>query len=109
MKRRTTYYEKENIFVSICYFVNRAILASSPWITESFAKTRAMTDFEKKWESTSDGCGFNCSGCGFLSSKKVMFGRNVELAFACGLSPTTNGEMEKTNGKFFVSFLGTVH
>ncbi|GAA0843466.1 hypothetical protein ACXFAU_05120 [Paenibacillus glucanolyticus] len=100
---------KKKISLSLSVILLIAILASSPWITESFAKTRAMTDFEKKWESTSDGCGFNCSGCGFLSSKKVMFGRNVELAFACGLSPTTNGEMEKTNGKFFVSFLGTVH
>ncbi|ANA81101.1 hypothetical protein PVOR_07755 [Paenibacillus vortex V453] len=100
---------KKKISLSLSVILLVAMLAFSPWITESFAKTRAMTDFEKKWESTSDGCGFNCSGCGFLSSKKVMFGRNVELAFACGLSPTTNGEMEKTNGKFFVSFLGTVH
>ncbi|MEJ9221240.1 hypothetical protein P4H46_23995 [Paenibacillus glucanolyticus] len=100
---------KKKISLSLSVILLVAMLAFSPWITESFAKTRAMTDFEKKWESTSDGCGFNCSGCGFLSSKKVIFGRNVELAFACGLSPTTNGEMEKTNGKFFVSFLGTVH
>lgn len=100
---------KKKISLSLSVILLVAMLAFSPWITESFAKTRAMTDFEKKWKSTSDGCGFNCSGCGFLSSKKVMFGRNVELAFACGLSPTTNGEMEKTNGKFFVSFLGTVH
>ncbi|MCR8630343.1 hypothetical protein [Paenibacillus radicis (ex Xue et al. 2023)] len=80
----------------------------SPWVTESFAKSRALYVFEREWKNTQDGCGFNCKDCGFKTSQKVLFGRKVEIEFACGLLPTDSYEYHKRK-ELFVSFLGTVH
>ncbi len=80
----------------------------SPWVTEVFAKSRALNSFEKQWKDTQDGCGFNCKDCGFKKSQKVLFGRKVEIEFACGLLPFDSPEYHKKK-ELFVSFLGTVH
>jgi len=98
------------VVLSAVVLIGLAILlaALSPWVTDGFARSRAVAAFEKRWEHTQDGCGLNCKGCGAQNSEKVPFGRKVELEFACGLLPSDSPhDHQKQN--VFVSFLGTVH
>jgi hypothetical protein len=83
-------------------------LLFSPWVTESFAKQRAINAFEVQWKNVQDGCGFNCKDCGFKTSQKALLGRKVIIEYACGLLPSDSPEYHKKK-ELFVSFLGTVH
>jgi hypothetical protein len=80
----------------------------SPWVTESFAKQRAIDAFEDKWKNVQDGCGFDCKDCGVKTSEKTLLGRKVVIEYACGLLPSDSPEYHKKK-ELFVSFLGTVH
>lgn len=80
----------------------------SPWLTKSFAETRAVDSFNHSWATVIDGCGTNCKGCGAVNSKRVLFGAEVTLEYGCGLMPEDSRTYhEQTTG--FVSALGTVH
>lgn len=93
--------------ISIVMFVV-AVSARSPWLTESFAKTRAVDSFNKSWATVIDGCGTNCIGCGAINSKRIPFGMEVTLEYGCGLMPEDTSEYhEQATG--FVSAFGTVH
>lgn len=80
----------------------------SPWVTEPLARRRAMNSFAAGQVGIADGCGFNCKGCGAIGARKVAFGYEVRIEYACGLLPADAPEYHKT-GVFFVSPLGTVH
>jgi hypothetical protein len=85
-----------------------ALSAWSPWLTQSFAETRAVDSFNKSWSTVIDGCGTSCKGCGAINSKRVPFGMQVTLEYGCGLIPEdTSAYHEQTTG--FVSAFGTVH
>jgi len=93
------------IFVTVILI---ALFAWSPWLTQSFAKARAVDSFNKTWESVIDGCGTNCKECGAVQSERVPFGMKVTLEYGCGLMPEDTPEYhERATG--FVSTLGTVH
>jgi len=80
----------------------------SPWLTQSFAETRAVDSFNRSWATVIDGCGTNCKGCGAISSKRVTFGMEVTLEYGCGLMPEDTPQYhEQATG--FVSVFGTVH
>jgi len=82
--------------------------AWSPWLTQSFAETRAADPFNRSWSTVIDGCGTNCKGCGAISSKRVAFGVEVTLEYGCGLMPADTPEYhEQATG--FVSAFGIVH
>jgi len=85
-----------------------ALSAWSPWLTQSFAETRAVDSFNHSWTTVIDGCGANCKGCGVINSKRVMFGMEVTLEYGCGLMPEDTPEYhEQATG--FVSAFGTVY
>lgn len=80
----------------------------SPWINEGYAKRRAVSQFERAWLNVADGCGFACHGCGAAAWKKVPFGAQVTLEYACGMLPSDSPEHhQQTN--VFVSPLGMVY
>ena len=82
--------------------------AWSPWLTQSFAETRAVDAFNRSWTTVIDGCGTNCKGCGAIHSQRVPFGMEVTLEYGCGLMPEdTSQYREQATG--FVSAFGTVH
>ncbi|MNI02521.1 hypothetical protein D3C73_553980 [compost metagenome] len=99
---------KKAIFTVLAFIILISVAFISPWATESFAKQRAIITFEKQWKHVQDGCGFNCKNCGFKTSKKVPFGRNVVMEYACGLLPSDSPEYHNKE-ELFVTFLGTVH
>jgi len=85
-----------------------ALLAWSPWLTESFAKARAVDSFNNSWTTVIDGCGTNCKGCGAVKAQRILFGVKVTLEYGCGLMPEDTPQYhEQATG--FVSALGTVH
>jgi len=85
-----------------------ALSAWSPWLTQSFAESRAVNSFNRSWLSVIDGCGTNCKGCDAINSKRVLFGMEVTLEYGCGLMPEDTSEYhEQATG--FVSAFGTVH
>jgi hypothetical protein len=82
--------------------------AWSPWLTQSFAESRAVDSFNSSWATVIDSCGANCKGCGAINSKRVPFGMEVTLEYGCGLMPEDTSEYhEQSTG--FVSAFGTVH
>ena len=85
-----------------------ALTAWSPWLTQSFAESRAVNSLNKSWATVIDGCGTNCKDCGAINSKRVPFGMEVTLEYGCGLMPEDTSEYhEQATG--FVSAFGTVH
>ena len=85
-----------------------ALFAWSPWLTQSFAESRAVDSFNSSWATVIDGCGTNCKDCGAINSKHVPFGMEVTLEYGCGLMPEDTSEYhEQATG--FVSAFGTVH
>jgi len=95
------------ILLSITTFLI-VLSAWSPWLTQSFAESRAMDSFNRSWTTVIDGCGKNCKGCGAINSKRVLFGMEVTLEYGCGLMPEDTREYhEQATG--FVSAFGTVH
>jgi len=85
-----------------------ALLLWSPWISGSYAKERAVAEFERAWLNVADGCGFACHGCGAVEVKKVAFGMQVTLEYACGMLPADSPEYHQ-QADVFVSFLGKVY
>lgn len=85
-----------------------AIFAWAPWINTSYAKERAVAEFERAWLNVADGCGFGCHGCGSIETKKVLFGTQVTLEYACGMLPADSSEYHQ-QAEVFVSFMGKVY
>jgi len=85
-----------------------AISAWSPWISEGYAKRRAVAQFERTWLNVADGCGFACHGCGAADVTKVPFGAQVTLEYACGVQ-SINSTEDHQQAVVFVSSLGKVY
>jgi hypothetical protein len=85
-----------------------ALVAWSPWISGQYAKERAVAEFERAWLNVADGCGFACHGCGAVEAKKVPFGAQVALEYACGLQPADSPENHQ-QAVVFVSSLGKAY
>lgn len=85
-----------------------SLLAWSPWINGPYAKERAVAEFERSWLNVADGCGFGCHGCGAAEWKKIPFGAQVTLEYACGTLPVDAADQhQKVN--VFVSSIGKVY
>ncbi|MFH0852334.1 MAG: hypothetical protein V1845_01890 [bacterium] len=100
---------RKNTLVLISVLLVILILAAwSPWITKSYAENKTVKTFEDGQKGIVDGCGFNCTGCGVISSNKIIFGYSVVIEYGCGFRMP---EDEDLNGEttIFVSFIGTVH
>ena len=80
----------------------------SPWINGQYAKERAVAEFERAWLNVADGCGFSCHGCGAATWKKVPFGAQVTLEYACGMLPADSPE-DHRQANVYVSSLGMVY
>lgn len=80
----------------------------SPWINVGYAKMRAVAEFERTWLNVADGCGFACHGCGAVGTKKVAFGMQVTLEYACGMLPADSSNYHQ-QADVFVSFLGKAY
>ena len=94
--------------VAITTLVVIILFLWAPWISGSYAKERAVAEFERAWLNVADGCGFACHGCGAAEVKKVAFGMQVTLEFACGMLPEDSPENHQ-QADVFVSFLGKVY
>ena len=95
-------------FFVISILLILGLLAWSPWISHSYAKERAVAEFELAWLNVADGCGFNCHGCGAIDVKKVAFGMQVTLEYACGMLPADSPEYHR-QVDVFVSFMGKAY
>ena len=84
------------------------LFAWAPWIDGSYAKERAVAEFERTWLNVADGCGFGCHGCGAVDVRKAAFGMRVTLDYACGMLPADSPEYHQ-QADVFVSFMGKVH
>ena len=78
----------------------------APWITSSYAESKAVQSFEERNSKVIDGCGLDCTDCGVKEVKRTLFGASVRIEFLCGLVLPTQA---KENQNVFVSFVGTVH
>jgi hypothetical protein len=94
--------------IAIIALVIFALLLWAPWINGSYAKERAVAEFERAWLNVADGCGFACHGCGASAWKKVPFGAQVTLEYACGMIPANSPEYHQ-QANVFVSYLGKVY
>jgi len=84
------------------------LLALCPWVTKDIAETKVTNAFRQESEGVSDGCGFNCFGCGIKESHKTLFGYQIVIEYACGMLPSDSPEYHETK-TVFVSFLFTTH
>ncbi len=80
----------------------------APWLTPQYAERRVMEAFTTAWQGVSDGCGFNCRGCGVQKLQRVLGGHIAHIEYACGLLPEDSVTFHKT-GRVYVSFVGTLH
>jgi hypothetical protein len=94
--------------IAIITLVVFALFLWAPWINGAYAKERAVAEFERIWINVSDGCGFACHGCGAAAWKKVPFGAQVTLEYACGTVPLDSPDSHQ-QADVFVSFLGKVY
>ena len=94
--------------VAITTLVVVILFLWTPWINASYAKERAVAEFERAWLNVADGCGFACHGCGAIDVKKAAFGMQVTLDYACGMLPEDSPEYHQ-QADVFVSFLGKVY
>jgi len=101
MKRRLS-------LIVIITLIVIAIFAWSPWISGTYAKQRAVAEFERAWLNAADGCGFACHGCGAADVKRVPFGMQVTLEYACG-AMASDPSADHQQADVFVSFLGKVY
>jgi hypothetical protein len=101
MKRRI-------ILIAVIALVVIALFFWSPWINGSYARERAVAEFERAWLNVADGCGFACHGCGAAAWKKIPFGAQVTLEFACGMSPSDTSTQHR-QADVYVSPLGKVY
>jgi len=86
-----------------------ALAAWSPWITKNYAENKVVKTFEAEQKGIADGCGFNCTGCGVVSSNKVVFGYSVDIKYGCGFAQLQDEKDLIGETTIFVSFIGTVH
>ena len=84
------------------------LLAWAPWLTRDGLISATEARFEQLWQNVTDGCGFNCQGCGVIASRRVLFGAAVEIEYACGMLPTDLAEYHQQS-TVYVSFFGSVH
>ena len=98
MKRRMT-------LIAVIALVVIALFFWSPWINGSYVKERAVAEFERARLNVADDCGFACHGCGAAAWKKIPFGAQVTLEFACGMSPTDTSTQHR-QAVVYVSPLG---
>lgn len=84
------------------------LLLWAPWLNAEAAQQRAVASFTSAWSGVSDGCGFDCLGCGAVGATRTAFGWRVEVEYACGLLPADLPEYHRRD-TMFVSALGTVH
>ena len=100
--------KRKLILVTSIALIIFALLLWAPWINGQYAKEHAVAEFERTWLNVTDGCGFACHGCGAAAWKKVPFGAQVTLEYACGTvsvdSPASHQQVA-----VFVSFLGKVY
>lgn len=101
MKRRLA-------FVTIIALIIFALLLWAPWISEQYARERAVAEFERAWTGVVDGCGFFCHGCGAVAVEKVAFGAQVTLEYGCGMQSASAPE-NRQQANVFVSALGQVY
>ena len=94
-----------SLIIAILVF---GIFAWSPWISGQYAKTRAVAQFERTWLNVADGCGFGCHGCGAVDWKRIPFGVQVTLEYACGMLPEDSPEYHQQIN-VYVSPLGKVY
>lgn len=81
------------------------VLAWSPWITKSYAENKVVSTFKESQKDITDGCGFNCVGCGVTNSNKVPFGYSVDIEYGCGMRPPDARHLNEED-TYFVSFFG---
>jgi len=94
--------------IAIITLVVFALFLWAPWVNGAYAKERAVAEFERTWLNVSDSCGFACHGCGAAAWKKVPFGAQVTLEYACGTVPLDLPDSHQ-RADVFVSFLGKVY
>ena len=94
--------------IAIISLIVFALLLWAPWINGAYAKERVVAEFERTWINVSDGCGFACHGCGAAAWKKVPFGTQVTLEYACGTVQLDSPDSHQ-QADVFVSFLGKVY
>ena len=99
---------KRKQLLLIAILVVLALVLWSPWINGQYAKERTVAEFERAWLNVADGCGFACHGCGAVTWKKVPFGAQVTLEYACGMLPADSPENHQ-QAIVFVSSLGKVY
>jgi hypothetical protein len=99
---------KRNQFLLIAILGLLVLVLWSPWISPQYAKERAVAQFERAWLNVVDGCGFGCHGCGAAGVRKVPFGAQVTLEYACGMLPADSPEYHQ-QATVFVSSLGKVY
>jgi len=97
---------KTSLFIIV--LVVLALFLWSPWISGQYAKEQAVAQFERAWSNVVDGCGFGCHGCGAVAAKKVPFGAQVTLEYACGMLPADSPEYHQ-QANVYVSSLGKVY
>jgi len=98
---------KKIIIASVCIIL-LILLIWTPWITKEYAEGIVSQRFASEWQGISDGCGFNCNGCGVKDSHRALFGYTVTIEYACGMLPSDSPEYHRTN-TIYVSLFGTVH
>ncbi|MBI2578965.1 MAG: hypothetical protein HYW26_04610 [Candidatus Aenigmarchaeota archaeon] len=104
----TEEFTEPNIIILIIALSVLILIAWSPWITKIYAEKRVVEAFQESQKDISDGCGFNCVGCGINNSNKVLFGYSVDIEYGCGMRPTDRRDLNE-RATIFVSFIGTVH
>ena len=100
--------KRKLILVTIIALIIFALLFWATWINGTYAKEHAVSEFERTWLNVADGCGFACHGCGAANWKKVPFGADVTLEYACGELPADSSAYHQQT-VVFVSFLGKVY
>lgn len=100
---------KRKLFlITIIALIIFALFLWAPWINGQYAKERAVAGFERTWLNVIDSCGFACHGCGAIDWKKVPFGAQVTLEYACG-TVSLDSPNSHQQAAVFVSFLGKVY
>ena len=99
----------KNIIILGIAMVVVILSAWSPWITKDYAEKIVLESFISEQEGITDGCGFNCDGCGVIGSSNTLFGDIVKIGYSCGFKPYPGSPSPSHVDKLFVSFLGTIH
>jgi heat shock protein HslJ len=82
------------------------LLIWMPWMTADKAASIAVSEFNKQQQEIVNGCGFDCTGCGVISSQKIYSGYLVEIEYACGVLPVDKPEFHQRS-VVYISPFGT--